>query len=59
MSAIDSKSVPPDSALYREHPDWVLHVPGRARTEMRNQLVLNFARDEVAEWAYGWLTRLA
>ncbi|WP_329267327.1 alpha-galactosidase [Streptomyces sp. NBC_01451] len=55
---VEPEMVNPDSALYREHPDWVLHVPGRARTEMRNQLVLNFARDEVADWAYGWLTRL-
>jgi alpha-galactosidase len=50
--------VNPDSDLYRAHPDWVLHLPGRARTELRNQLVLNFARRDVADWAYGWLDRL-
>lgn len=33
-------------------------LPHRTRTELRNQLVLNFARHDVAEWAYGWLTRL-
>ncbi|MFJ3496942.1 alpha-galactosidase [Streptomyces sp. NPDC086091] len=55
---VEPENVNPDSALYRAHPDWVLHVPGRTRTEMRHQLVLNFARDDVADWAYGWLTRL-
>ncbi|MEU3985975.1 alpha-galactosidase [Streptomyces sp. NPDC026672] len=55
---VEPEMVNPDSDLYRAHPDWVLHFPGRARSELRNQLVLNFARDDVADWAYGWLTRL-
>jgi alpha-galactosidase len=38
-----------DSDLYREHPDWCLHVPDRNRSESRNQLVLDFSRDEVCE----------
>jgi alpha-galactosidase len=55
---VEPEMTNPDSDLYRTHPDWVLHFPHRARTELRNQLVLNFARDDVADWAYGWLTRL-
>ncbi|MDX2846900.1 alpha-galactosidase [Streptomyces sp. PA03-3a] len=55
---VEPEMVNPDSDLYREHPDWVLHVPDRTRTELRNQLVLNFARQDVADWAYDWLTRL-
>ena len=38
-----------DSNLYREHPDWCLHVPGRNRSESRNQLVLDFSRADVCE----------
>lgn len=38
-----------DSDLYREHPDWCLHVPGRNRSESRNQLVLDFSREDVCE----------
>lgn len=38
-----------DSDLYREHPDWCLHVPGRARSESRNQLILDFSREDVCE----------
>ncbi|MFZ4188364.1 alpha-galactosidase [Streptomyces pseudogriseolus] len=55
---VEPEMVNPDSDLYREHPDWVLHLPGRPRTELRNQLVLNFARRDVADWAFAWLTRL-
>ncbi|MBC6316331.1 alpha-galactosidase [Listeria grandensis] len=36
-----------DSDLYREHPEWCIHVPNRARSESRNQLVLDFSRADV------------
>ncbi|MET1030378.1 alpha-galactosidase [Domibacillus tundrae] len=36
-----------DSDLYRNHPDWCLHVPSANRSESRNQLVLDFSRDDV------------
>ncbi|MGW0908346.1 alpha-galactosidase [Streptomyces sp. NPDC002853] len=55
---VEPEMVNPDSDLYRRHPDWVLHFPHRTRTELRGQLVLNLARRDVTEWAYGWLTRL-
>ncbi|MFE7122705.1 alpha-galactosidase [Streptomyces sp. NPDC057617] len=55
---VEPEMVNPDSDLYREHPDWVLHFPHRTRTELRSQLVLNFARRDVADWAYGRLTGL-
>jgi alpha-galactosidase len=55
---VEPEMVNPDSDLYRAHPDWVLHMPNRRRTELRNQLVLNFARPDVAAWAHKWLDRL-
>jgi alpha-galactosidase len=55
---VEPEMVNPDSDLYRAHPDWVLHFPNRQRSEMRNQLVLNFARDDVADWAHEWLNQL-
>ncbi|WP_290059939.1 alpha-galactosidase, partial [Amycolatopsis solani] len=55
---VEPEMVNPDSDLYRAHPDWVLHHPHRRRSELRNQLVLNFARPDVADWAHGWLDRL-
>ncbi|HEV7977404.1 alpha-galactosidase [Amycolatopsis sp.] len=55
---VEPEMVNPDSDLYRAHPDWVLHQANRRRTELRNQLVLNFADPEVAEWAFDWLNAL-
>lgn len=47
---IEPEMVNPDSNLYRSHPDWVYHFRNRSRTEGRNQLVLNLARDDVRDW---------
>ncbi|VVJ20057.1 Alpha-galactosidase (EC [Amycolatopsis camponoti] len=55
---VEPEMVNPDSELYRTHPDWVLHMAHRERTTLRNQLVLNFARADVADWAHKWLDRL-
>src|SRR5207302_6571171 len=55
---VEPEAVNPDSDLYRAHPDWVLHFPNRQRSQMRNQLVLNLARDDVADWAHDWLKAL-
>ncbi|MFD0419053.1 alpha-galactosidase [Streptomyces sp. NPDC127108] len=44
---VEPEMVNADSDLYRAHPDWVQHHPGRTRTEFRNQLVLNLAREDV------------
>jgi alpha-galactosidase len=38
-----------DSDLYREHPDWCIHVPGRSQSESRNQLILDFSREDVCK----------
>ena len=35
--------------LFRAHPDWAIGVPGRPRTESRQQLVLDLARPEVVD----------
>ncbi|WP_026930705.1 alpha-galactosidase [Glycomyces tenuis] len=55
---VEPEMVNPDSDLYRAHPDWVMHQSGRDRTELRNQLVLDYSRPEVAEWAFATLDRL-
>lgn len=46
----EPEMVNPESALYEEHPDWVIHTDGYPRTEMRNQLVLNVALPEVQDF---------
>jgi len=47
-----------DSDLYRAHPDWCIHLPQRARTEGRQQLVLDFSRAEVREELYQRIARI-
>jgi alpha-galactosidase len=55
---VEPEMVNPDSDLYRAHPDWVYHFAGRTRSRYRNQLVLNLARPDVAEWVFATLDRL-
>ncbi|MGW5733690.1 MULTISPECIES: alpha-galactosidase [Streptomyces] len=55
---VEPEMVNPDSDLYRAHPDWVQHQPGRERTEFRNQLVLNLAREDVREHLWEQLDAL-
>eukprot|EP00168_Porphyra_purpurea_P020502 TRINITY_DN866_c0_g1_i6.p1 TRINITY_DN866_c0_g1~~TRINITY_DN866_c0_g1_i6.p1 ORF type:complete len:399 (-),score=108.81 TRINITY_DN866_c0_g1_i6:223-1419(-) len=46
---VEPEMVSLNSALYKAHPDWCLHVPARGRTTGRNQLVLDFTRTEVRD----------
>ena len=55
---VEPEMVNPDSELYRKHPDWVMNFPGRPRTEARNQLVLNLAREDVKEYVFDALDKL-
>jgi alpha-galactosidase len=55
---VEPEMVNPDSDLYRAHPDWVYHFPNRQRTEQRNQLVLNFGREDVQEFILNLLDKL-
>jgi alpha-galactosidase len=40
------------------HPDWCLHVPGRPRQLGRNQMVLDFSRQEVRDHIYNALAAI-
>ena len=46
----EPEMISPDSDLYRAHPDWCLHVDGRARTEARQQLILDVSRKDVQDY---------
>jgi alpha-galactosidase len=56
---VEPEMVNADSDLYRKHPDWVMNFPGRPRSELRNQLVLNLARQDVKEYVFSVLDKLA
>lgn len=49
---MEPEMVSMDSKLYKDHPDWCLHVPSRGRTTGRNQLVLDFSRECVRDHIY-------
>ena len=55
---VEPEMVNPDSELYRKHPDWAVQFPNRQHTEQRNQLVLNLARPDVAEFVFQFLDKL-
>ena len=46
----EPEMVSPISELYKEHPDWCLHIPGRNRSEARRQLILDFSREDVCNY---------
>jgi alpha-galactosidase len=55
---VEPEMVNPDSDLYRNHPDWVLHVPGRDRTLARHQLVLDLSNTAVLDYLFSCLDEL-
>lgn len=48
----------PDSALYREHPEWAIHIPGRQATQSRAQYVLDLSNPEVVDYAYECVAKI-
>ncbi len=56
---VEPEMVNANSDLYRKHPDWVINFTGRPRSELRNQMILNLARDDVKEYIFGVLDKLA
>ncbi len=54
----EPEMVSPDSDLYREHPDWAIHVKGRSAGLARNQLVLDISRKEVRDTIYERISKI-
>lgn len=52
---IEPEMVSPRSRLFEAHPEWAIGVPGRPRTESRQQLVLDLARPEVVDHLFGMI----
>ena len=48
----EPEMVSPDSALFRAHPDWILHQPGRTPSLGRNQLTLDLSRADVRDYLF-------
>jgi alpha-galactosidase len=55
---VEPEMVNLESALYRAHPDWCLHIPLGPRRTQRHQLVLDLTRAEVADHVFSTLDAL-
>ena len=55
---VEPEMVSPHSDLYRQHPDWCLHIEGRERPTMRGQLALDMSRAEVRDYLFERLNAL-
>lgn len=54
----EPEMVNPDSDLYREHPEWALQLANVETPLARNQLVLDIAREDVADYLFERITSL-
>ncbi len=55
---IEPEMVSPRSRLFEQHPDWALGIPGRPRTEQRQQLVLDMSRPEIVDHLFVALSEI-
>ncbi|MBQ9157601.1 MAG: alpha-galactosidase [Eubacterium sp.] len=54
----EPEAINEDSDLYRQHPDWVLKIPGRDPVRARYQLVLDYSRPEVVDAIFDAVCRV-
>ncbi|WP_350274030.1 alpha-galactosidase [Kribbella sp. HUAS MG21] len=55
---VEPESVSPKSRLAADHPEWILRTAGREPVLIRNQLLLDLSREDVAEFVWNTLDRL-
>lgn len=55
---VEPEMISPESELYKAHPDWCVHVEGRKRSLGRNQLILDFSRDDVCDYIIDVMSNL-
>ena len=53
---IEPEMISERSRLFEEHPDWAVGIPGRPRTESRQQFVLDMSRPEIVDHLFGVLS---
>ena len=49
---MEPEMISPDSELYRAHPDWAIHIPGRKPVMSREQYVLDLTRKDVIDHTF-------
>ncbi|MEL6472714.1 MAG: alpha-galactosidase [Pseudomonadota bacterium] len=54
----EPEMVNPDSDLFRNHPDWILHAEGIEQVPFRSQYVLDLTRAEVGDYLFECMHKL-
>jgi alpha-galactosidase len=54
----EPEMVSEESELFKAHPDWHIHVPGYPTSLGRNQLILDFSRQEVRDGIYNQMVKI-
>ncbi|WP_088073000.1 alpha-galactosidase [Gottfriedia luciferensis] len=54
----EPEMVSPISNLFKEHPDWIISTPNRPVSLGRNQLVLDFSREEIVVEIYNRMAKI-
>lgn len=55
---VEPEMVSVESCLYREHPEWVMQIPGKPHSEGRNQRILDLGRTEVQDYVIESMSRV-
>lgn len=55
---VEPEMVSVESRLYREHPEWVMQIPGKPHSEGRNQRILDLGRVDVQEYVIESMSRV-
>ena len=55
---VEPEMISENSALYEAHPDWAVKIPGRTAYLGRNQLVLDYTREDVRDYIVEVLSSL-
>ncbi len=55
---VEPEMVSPISNLYKQHPEWVIQVPGRKSSLGRHQLTLDLSQQAVVDYLYSTLSDL-
>ena len=54
---MEPEMVSPDSELFRAHPDWAIHIPGREGITARHQFTLDMSRGDVQDFVVDAVSR--
>ena len=54
----EPEMISPDSNLYRAHPDWAIHCPGRERSLGRRQCVIDMTRADVRDYLFNKMSEV-